>query len=233
MNAKRLFCGYFLLLSLSFGANLSPVTESFFSYFKESCRGEKGWHAEYSILVEEKNGWQSKNLSGTAELLLLRPSFIRFSFSEHNNFFEFVSDSVQAWIVRQIKDEKFRSVEQYNSLSKRTLNAWIGRFSRALEFKNPSFEDFNNLFLVEKREEEDKQTRIFTIKQRKSLDQLSINFGRELEPRFEEIRFDQKNYSLLLKFKKELTDKKSSDLKSYNFYAQPEDKITFILDKAE
>jgi hypothetical protein len=233
MRTKSLIGGWFLFLCLGFASEVTSPTETFFSYFKESCRGEKGWHAEYSIFIEEKNGLTSKNLSGNAELLLLCPSFIRFSFTEKNNVFEFVSDSVQAWIVRKIEGENFRRVEQYNSLSKRSLNAWMGRFSSALDLKKPSFGEFNNLFLVEKLESENKKIRSFLIKQRKTQDQLVVDFGKELEPRFDEISFDQKSYSLKLKFKKEINDQKSSDLKTYNFYAQPEDIVTVILDKVQ
>lgn len=233
MKLKKVFYVgvFFLGTVLTFAANSN--TETFFSYLKESCRGDKGWHAEYSMSVEEKKGDKPQKLFGKMELLLLCPNSIRFSFSENNNFFEFISDSVQAWIVRQKNGEMLRSVEQYNSLSKRGINSWLSLFSKALESKELSLGDFNNFLSVEKVKTEKERMKRFEIQNRKNLEKLTIDFGSNLEPYFDKIFFEQQNYSLMLKFQKKIKDKKSADLKSYNFYAQPEDKVTLFLDKAE
>jgi hypothetical protein len=80
---------------------------------------------------------------------------------------------------------------------------------------------------------EKERSKRFEIQNRKNLEKLTIDFGRNLEPYFDEILFEQKNYSFMLKFQKKIDDKKSTDLKSYNFYAQPGDNITLFHDKAE
>ena len=222
---------FFLGTVLAFAANSNA--ETFVSYLKESCRGEKGWHAEYSLSLEERKGDSLTKISTTADLLLLCPHSIRFSFSEKDNSFEFISDSVQAWIIHQKKGENFKRVEQYNSVSKRGINSWLGLFSKALDLSSGSFADFNSLLSVEKVNVEGEKIKRFEIQNRKNLDKLTVDFGNDLEPRFNEIIFQQKKYSFKLKFQKQIKDKKSADLKSYNFYAQPGDKITLLIDKPE
>ncbi len=233
MKLKKVFYVgvFFLGTVLTFAANSN--TETLFSYLKESCRGEKGWHAEYSMSVEEKKSEKSQKLFGKMELLLLCPNSIRFSFSENNNFFEFISDSVQAWIVRQKNGEKLRSVEQYNSLSKRSASSLFALFSKALNLSKSSLFEVNSLFSVEKVKIDGQKIKRFEIRNRKNSDLITIDFGRDLEPRFNEVLLQQKNYSLIIKYQKQIDDQKSADLKSYNFYAQPEDKVTLFLDKAE
>jgi hypothetical protein len=233
MNLKNFIGVLVFFFSIGFAHGVNSNSESLFSFFKESCRAEKGWHAEYSLSVEEKKEDKSKSINGTVDLLLFCPRYIRFSFSEKNSFFEFISDSVQAWIVRQRQGEKVRAVEQYNSLSKRGINSWLSLFSKALESKELSLGDFNNFLSVEKVKTEKERSKRFEIQNRKNLEKLTIDFGRNLEPYFDEILFEQKNYSFMLKFQKKIDDKKSTDLKSYNFYAQPGDNITLFHDKAE
>jgi outer membrane lipoprotein-sorting protein len=232
MKLKKLFfvAVFFLGTVVSFAANSN--TETLLTYVKESCRGDKGWHAEYNVSVEEKKSDKPQKLFGKMELLLLCPSNIRLSFSENNNFFEFISDSVQAWIIRQKHGEKVRSVEQYNSLSKRGASSLLALFSRALDLSRASLGEVNSLFSVEKVKIDGQKIKRFEIKNRKNSDLLTIDFGSDLEPRFDEVLLQQKNYSLMIKFQKQIDDQKSTDLKNYNFYAQPEDKITLFLDKA-
>ena len=217
-----------------------PQQESkvFLGYFKESCRGERGWHAEYSVEVEEKKATSPQKVFGTADVLILCPRNLHVSFSEKNQSFEFISDSTQAWVVHQRKDEKFRNVEQYDSLAKREMGSWLKKFSNALDLSTASIREFDDSFLVKNSNQilsfsNDKKNKKFQIEHRKNLNLLTIDFGNDLEPRFDEIVFEQKSYLLRLKFQKEIADKKSTDLKNYNFYAQPEDKITLVLDKAE
>jgi 2',3'-cyclic-nucleotide 2'-phosphodiesterase (5'-nucleotidase family) len=91
----------------------------------------------------------------------------------------------------------------------------------------------NSLFSVEKVKIDGQKIKRFEIRNRKNSDLITIDFGRDLEPRFNEVLLQQKNYSLIIKYQKQIDDQKSADLKSYNFYAQPEDKVTLFLDKAE
>jgi hypothetical protein len=229
------------LLSVGTGFVYSlPQQESkvFLGYFKESCRGEKGWHAEYAVEVEEKKAISPQKVSGPADVLLLCPRNLHFSFIDKNQSFEFISDSMQAWVVHKAKDEKFRNVEQYDSLAKREMGSWLKKFSNALDLSAASRREFDDAFLVKNSNQilsfsNDKKKKKFQIEHRKNLNLLTVDFGNDLEPRFDEIVFEQKSYVLRLKFQKEITDKKSTDLKNYNFYAQPEDKITLVLDKAE
>lgn len=213
-------------------------SKAFLGYFKESCRGDKGWHAEYSVEVEEKKATSPQKVFGTADVLILCPRNLHFSFSEKNQSFEFISDSIQAWVIHQSKDEKFRNVEQYDSLAKREMGSWLKKFAKALDLSTAGIREFEDAFLVKNSNQipsflDDKKKKEFQVEHRKNLNLLTIDFGNDLEPRFDEIIFQQKSYLLRLKFQKEIADKKSNDLKNYNFYAQPEDKITLVLDKAE